>query len=128
MARCVFHGPPEGVIPEHRLHGWGQLALWVSNSLSGRRWQLNQVPAVRCPQYVVEVRTGSRVSARHGERRVAVQGRVAPCRVVVGLEVGEFPLQIPPIPEEHLVQKFLAVSCRSGALQRGVTEARAAPS
>ena len=80
--------------------------LWVSNSLSGRRWQLNQVPAVRCPPYVVEVRTGYRVSARHGERRVAVQGRVAPCRVVVGLEVGEFPLQIPPIPEEHLVQKF----------------------
>ena len=80
--------------------------VWVSNSLSGRRWQLNQVPAVRCPPYVVEVRTGYRVSARHGERRVAVQGRVAPCRVVVGLEVGEFPLQIPPIPEEHLVQKF----------------------
>ena len=82
------------------------LHLWVSNSLSGRRWQLNQVPAVRCPPYVVEVRTGYRVSARHGERRVAVQGRVAPCRVVVGLEVGECPLQIPPIPEEHLVQKF----------------------
>ena len=82
------------------------LRLWVSNSLSGRRWQLHQVPAVRCPPYVVEVRTGYRVSARHGERRVAVQGRVAPCRVVVGLEVGEFPLQIPPIPEEHLVQKF----------------------
>ena len=80
--------------------------LWVSNSLSGRRWQLHQVPAVRCPPYVVEVRTGYRVSARHGERRVAVQGRVAPCRVVVGLEVGEFPLQIPRIPEEHLVQKF----------------------
>ena len=35
-----------------------------------------------------------------------VQGRVGPCRVVVGLEVGEFPLQIPRIPEEHLVQKF----------------------
>ena len=82
------------------------MRLWVSNSLSGRRWQLNQVPAVRCPPYVVEVRTGYRVSARHGERRVAVQGRVAPCRVVVGLEVGEFPLQIPRIPEEHLVQKF----------------------
>ena len=84
----------------------GEGRLWVSNSLSGRRWQLNQVPAVRCPPYVVEVRTGSRVSARHGERRVAVQGRVAPCRVVVGLEVGECPLQIPRIPEEHLVQKF----------------------
>ena len=89
-----------------RLGGLLNFYLWVSNSLSGRRWQLNQVPAVRCPPYVVEVRTGYRVSARHGERRVAVQGRVAPCRVVVGLEVGEFPLQIPPIPEEHLVQKF----------------------
>ena len=34
--------------------------LWVSNSLSGCRWQLNQVPAVRYPPYVVEVRTGYR--------------------------------------------------------------------
>ena len=41
-------------------------------------------PAVRYPPYVVEVRPGYRVSAHDGERRVALQGRVAPCRVVVG--------------------------------------------
>ena len=69
----------------NRTNRYDETPLWVSNSLSGRRWQLNQVPAVRCPPYVVEVRTGYRVSARHGERRVAVQGRVAPCRVVVAL-------------------------------------------
>ena len=40
--------------------GGYSVGLWVSNSLSGRRWQLNQVPAVRCPPYVVEVRTGYR--------------------------------------------------------------------
>ena len=65
------------------------------DSLSGCRWQLNQVPAVRYPPYVVEVRTGYRVSAHDRERCVALQGRVAPCRVVVGLEVGELQLQIP---------------------------------
>ena len=74
------------------------MCLWVSNSLSGRRWQLNQVPAVRYPPYVVEVRTGYRLSAHDGERRVALQGRVAPCRVVVGLKVGELPLQIRGVP------------------------------
>ena len=49
---------------------------------------------------------GYRVSAHDGERRVALQGRVAPCRVVVGLEVGELPLQIPRIPEQHMIQEF----------------------
>ena len=93
--------------------------LWVSNSLSGCRWQLNQVPAVRYPPYVVEVRTGYRVSAHDGERRVALQGRVAPCRVVVGLEVGELPLQIPRIPEEHLVQTFSSY-CADQALYEEV--------
>ena len=83
---------------------------------------------MRCPPYVVEVRTGYRVSARHGERRVAVQGRVAPCRVVVGLEVGECPLQIPRIPEEHLVQKFSPYRADQALYIRGVREARAAPS
>ena len=106
---------PGSVVPSAVVIG----ILWVSNSLSGRRWQLNQVPAVRFPPYVVEVRTGYRVSARHGERRVTVQGRVAPCRVVVGLEVGELPLQIPRIPEEHLVQKFSPYRA-SQALYKGV--------
>jgi len=66
--------------------------LWVSNSLSGCRWQLNQLPAVRYPPYVVKVRTGYRVSAHDGERRVALQGRVAPCRAVVDAARGQLPL------------------------------------
>ena len=74
---------------------------------------------MRYPPYVVEVRTGYRLSAHDGERRVALQGRVAPCRVVVGLEVGELPLQIPRITEEHLVQKFSSYRTDQ-ALYKGV--------
>ena len=47
-------------------HSKVRRTLWVSNSLSGCRWQLNQVPAVRYRPYVVEVRTGYRVSAHDG--------------------------------------------------------------
>ena len=38
--------------------------------------------------------------------RVAFQRRMAPCRVVVGLEVGELPLRITGIPEQHMIQAF----------------------
>ena len=40
--------------------------LWVSNSPSGRHWELNQAPAVRNPTDLVEVRTGHRCFSRHG--------------------------------------------------------------
>src|SRR5260370_21262952 len=78
----------------------------VSNSLSGRHWELDQVPAVGDPTHVVQLGTGDRVSAGEGQRRVALQRRVAACLVVVGLEVGKFPLKISGIPEEHMVEKF----------------------
>ena len=38
--------------------------------------------------------------------RVAFPRRMAPCRVVVGLEVGELPLQITGIPAQHMIQAF----------------------
>jgi len=44
---------------------------------------------------------------------------VAACRVVVGLEVRQLPLQIPSIPERHLVQEF-SPYCADQALHEGV--------
>ena len=46
------------------------------------------------------------VPAGEGQRRVALQRRVAACCVVIGLEVGKFPFKITGIPEEHKVEKF----------------------
>jgi hypothetical protein len=80
----------------------------VSNSSSGRHWELDQAPAVGDPTHMVQLRTGDRVSAGEGQRRVARQRRVAACRVVVDLEVGQFPFKITGIPEQHLVEKFSA--------------------
>jgi hypothetical protein len=45
----------------------------VSNSLSGRHWELDQVPAVADPTHVVQLDVGDRVSAGEGQRRVALQ-------------------------------------------------------
>ncbi len=80
--------------------------MCVSNSSSGRFWELDQVPAVGDPTRVVQVGAGDRGSAGEGQRRVALQRRVAACRVVIGLEVGKFPLKITGIPEQHMVEKF----------------------
>jgi hypothetical protein len=38
---------------------------------------------------------------------MALQRRVAACRVVAGLEVGQFPLKITGIPEQDMVEKFI---------------------
>ena len=57
--------------------------LSVSNSLSGRHWELNQVPAVGDPTDIVQFGTGRHVSANEGRRRVALQRRVAAYLVVV---------------------------------------------
>ena len=59
----------------------------VSNSLSGRHWELDQVPAVGDPTDIVQLGTGHRVAASEGQRRVALQRRVAAYLVVGGLEV-----------------------------------------
>ena len=80
--------------------------LSVSNSLSGRHWELDQVPAVGDPTDIVQLGTGHRVAASEGQRRVAVQRRVAAYLVVVDLKVGKFPFKITGIPEQHLVETF----------------------
>src|SRR6266852_5806532 len=54
--------------------------LSVSNSLSGRHRELDQVPAVGDPTHIVQLGTGHRVSADEGQWRVAPQRRVAACR------------------------------------------------
>jgi hypothetical protein len=45
----------------------------VSNSLSGRHRELDQVPAVRDPAHIVQLSTSHRVSAGEGQRRVAIE-------------------------------------------------------
>src|SRR5262245_14268084 len=57
--------------------------LSVSNSLSGRDRQLNEVPAVGDPTRLVQIGTGHRVSVGDRQRRPTFQGGVAACRVVV---------------------------------------------
>ena len=80
--------------------------LSVSNSLSGRHWELDQVPAVGDPTDIVQFGTGHHVAAGKGQRRVALQRRVAAYLVVGGLEVGKFPFKITGMPEQHLVETF----------------------
>ena len=82
------------------------VSLSVSNSSSGRRWKLDHAPAVGDPTHMVEFGTGRRAFAREASRRVAFPRRMAPCRVVGGLEVGERPLQITGIPAQHMIQAF----------------------
>ena len=45
----------------------------VSNSMSGRDWELDEVPAVGDPTHLVQIGVGHRVSTREGQRRVALQ-------------------------------------------------------
>ena len=60
----------------------------VSNSLSDRHWELDQVPAVGDPTDIVQFGMGHHVSANEGRRRVALQRRVAAHLVVVGQTLG----------------------------------------
>jgi len=55
---------------------------------------------------MMQIGTGHGVFAGEGQRRVALQRRVAACRVVVGLEVGKLPFKITGIPKQHMVEKF----------------------
>ena len=80
--------------------------LSVSNSLSGRHWELDQVPAVGDPTDIVQFGTGHHVAAGEGQRRVALQRRVAAYLVVGGLEVAKCPLKITGMPEQHRVETF----------------------
>ena len=62
--------------------------LSVSNSLSDRHWELDQVPAVGDPTDIVQFGTGHHVAAGEGRRRVALQRRVAAYLVVGGQTPG----------------------------------------
>ena len=46
------------------------------------------------PTHIGQLDTGDCVSGGEGEWRVALQRRMAACRVVVGLEIGELPFKI----------------------------------
>ena len=81
-------------------------SLSVSNSLSGRHWELDQVPAVGDPTDIVQFGTGHHLAAGEGRRRVALQRRVAAYLVVGGLEVGKCPFKITGIPKQHMVETF----------------------
>ena len=50
-----------------------QVLVSVSNSLSGRHWELDEVPAVKDPTHIVQFGTADRVSAAKGQGRVALQ-------------------------------------------------------
>ena len=105
--RLLYHLPlrqAEGFL--HALFGMMRLDLSVSNSLSGRHWELDQVPAVGDPTDIVQLGTGHRVAASEGQRRVALQRRVAAYLVVGGLEVAKCPFKITGMPEQHRVETF----------------------
>ena len=90
----------------HPLQAGRTIGVFVSNSSSGRHWELDQVPAVGDPRYIVHAGWGYHVFTGKGQRRVAVQCRVASCRIVVGLEVGKVPFKITGFSEQHMVQTF----------------------
>jgi hypothetical protein len=48
--------------------------------------------------------TGLRLSAGEGQRRMALQGRVAACRVVMIREDGEDPFEMPLIENQQLIR------------------------
>src|SRR6266850_1014006 len=48
----------------------------VSNSLSGRGWELDQVPAVGNPTHIVQIGRGHRLSTAEGQRRVRLEQRI----------------------------------------------------
>jgi hypothetical protein len=117
----LYPGPPVPVTSAHLNHevlddavkhetvvegAFGFLSVFVSNSLSGRHWEMDQVPAVGDPTHIVQPGKGYRVSPGEGQRREAVQRRVAACCVVVDLEVGKLPFKITGIPEQHLVEQL----------------------
>ena len=80
--------------------------LWVSNSQLRGDWELNKVPAVGDPPHRREIGRRDWASIAEGQWRIAVQGGVAACRVVIDLEVGELPFQVTGIPEWDVVEKF----------------------
>ena len=78
------------------------MTLSVSNSLSGGDWELDEVPAIADPAHMVQVGRDRRRSTGEGQRRVALQRRMAACRIVVHLELGKLAFQSTGIPEQHM--------------------------
>ena len=85
----------------------------VSNSLSGRHWELNQVPAVGDPTDIVQFGAGHHMAAGEGRRRVALQRRVAAYLVVVAWK-SEVSVQDHGHSRTAQGREILAASCRSG--------------
>jgi hypothetical protein len=83
------------------------VSLSISNSLSGGDWELHKVPVVGDPTHPALRWAGnSRASTGERQRRAAVQGGMAPRRIAVILQLGQFPLQITAIPQQHVVEEF----------------------
>ena len=61
---------------------------------------------MRDPAHMVEIGRDHRMLTGEGQWSVALQRRVAACRIVVNLELGKLPFQITGIPEHHMVEKF----------------------
>jgi len=61
--------------------------LSISNSLSGGDRELHEIPAVGDPTHPVQMRGSARASTGERQRRVAVQGGMAACGVVVALKL-----------------------------------------
>jgi len=55
---------------------------------------------------MVQIGTDHRAPTGEGQRRVALQRRVAARRIVINLELGKLPFQITRIPEQYKVEKF----------------------
>ena len=73
--------------------GWN---VSISNSLSSRHGELDHVPAVGDPTDIVQLGTGHHVAAGEGQRRVALQRRVAASLVVGGQTPGATPRGLKP--------------------------------
>ena len=80
--------------------------LWVSNSSSRGDRELHEATAVRHPAHLVEIGRCDWGAIDHRQWRIAIEGCVAPCRVVVDLELGQLSFQVTGIPERDLVEKF----------------------
>jgi len=84
----------------------GTARLWVSNSSSRGDRELHEATAVRHPAHLVEIGRCDWGAIDHRQWRIAIEGCVAPCRVVVDLELGQLSFQVTGIPERDLVEKF----------------------
>ena len=82
--------------------------VFVSTSLSGGDRERHKVPAVGYPTPAARIGGSDRASTGERQRRAAVQGGMAACSVVVGLELATLPRKITAIPEQHLVEAFAA--------------------